>query len=249
MKILVIDIETSPNLAHVWGLWKQNIHGAQLIYPTQMMCFAAKWYGKDAVLFRSTFHHSKEEMLDDLWGLLDGADAVIHYNGIRFDIPHINREFLLSGRRPYSPIKQIDLLRTSKGQFRFPSNKLDSISKDLGIGKKIETAGHQMWVDCMNGDGSAWDRMKEYNIEDVKLTEQLYSVYKPWIKGHPNAGLYNSDEVDEIKCPRCGRDNIRKQGFAYTNVSKFQQYQCKKCGSWFRGRKNLASGEKVGMNV
>ena len=25
MKILFLDLETSPNLAHVWGLWQQNV--------------------------------------------------------------------------------------------------------------------------------------------------------------------------------------------------------------------------------
>ncbi len=53
MKILTIDIETSPNLAHVWGLWNQNVGLPQLLEPTQMISFAAKWYETKSVQFYS----------------------------------------------------------------------------------------------------------------------------------------------------------------------------------------------------
>jgi hypothetical protein len=58
-------------------------------------------------------------------GLLDSADVVLHFNGRRFDVPHLNREFLLAGLTPPSPYKQIDLLSGVVRQgSSFPSNKL-----------------------------------------------------------------------------------------------------------------------------
>jgi chromosome partitioning protein len=31
LKVLLLDIETSPNLAHVWGIWQQNVGLSQLL--------------------------------------------------------------------------------------------------------------------------------------------------------------------------------------------------------------------------
>ncbi|NIV35232.1 MAG: hypothetical protein GWN58_38990, partial [Anaerolineae bacterium] len=50
-----------------------------------------------------------EGMLEGAWELLDEADAVVHYNGKKFDIPTLNREFVKYGFTPPSPYKQIDL--------------------------------------------------------------------------------------------------------------------------------------------
>lgn len=53
MKILLLDIETSPNVAHVWGLWQQNVGTNQLLEASEVMCWAAKWYGEKDVAFMS----------------------------------------------------------------------------------------------------------------------------------------------------------------------------------------------------
>lgn len=250
MKILTLDIETSPCLAHVWGIWQQNVGLTQLLDVTEVLCWAAKWYGEDKVLFQSSYRDGKLNMIDSIWDLLDEADAVVHYNGMKFDVPHLNREFLEMNMSPPSPFKQIDLLKTAKSQFRFPSNKLDYIVGTLGIGHKIKHAGHQLWLDCMAGEQEAWDKMEEYNREDVVLTEKLYNRFLPWIKGHPNVALFEEDATIELQCPRCGgTEDIIKQGYAYTGVSKYQQYQCKDCNAWFRGRENLADRAGIAANI
>lgn len=247
MKILFLDIETSPNLAHVWGLWQQNVGLNQLMDVTEVLCWAAKWNNSDDMIFDSVYISEKASMIKRMWYLLDEADIVVHYNGIRFDIPHLNREFLELGITPPSSYKQVDLLQTTKRQFKFPSNKLDYVSQVLGIGKKTSHVGHQLWVKCMANDPAAWEIMETYNKQDVVLLEELYVKLLPWIKGHPNVALYN--DPDTLQCTRCGSDKYTKQGFAYTGVSKFQQYKCKECGAWFRGRTNLASRENLAINI
>lgn len=242
MKILVLDIETSPNLAWVWGLWKQNVNLKQLVKSTEMLCYAAKWYGDDEVLFESSHQNNKKMMIVKLWGLLNECDAVIHYNGKRFDMPHINREFLEMGLLPPSPYKQIDLIATAKNKFRFPSNKLDYIVQTLGLGAKVSHAGFDLWLGCMAGDDSSWEQMEEYNRGDILITEKLYEKFKPWISGHPNGTLYSGvDKDDELECPTCGTSNaLRPRGFTVTAMSKFQRYRCNHCGKWIRGNKAVA---------
>jgi rubredoxin len=234
-KILLLDIETSPNLAHVWGIWQQNVGINQLLESSQTLCYAAKWLGEGPVMFSSINQTSRKKMLKGIHKLLDEADAVIHYNGSKFDIPTLNKEFLLEGMPPPSPCKQIDLLQVAKKQFRFVSNKLDYVSKALGLGKKTEHMGHELWIRCMNKDQEAWAIMEEYNINDVILLEKVYEKFKPWIKHHLNLSTFSGEQV----CPNCGGKHYQKRGFAYTAISKFQRYQCTGCGFWFRSNKNL----------
>ena len=44
--MLTLDIETRPNLAHVWGLWQQNVGLSQIVERGHVMCWVAKWYGE-----------------------------------------------------------------------------------------------------------------------------------------------------------------------------------------------------------
>jgi len=241
-KILLVDIETSPNTASVWGIWQQNISPTnQLLETGRTICYAAKWLGEDEVMFDSFVKTSHKRMLKSVHKLLDEADAIIHYNGAKFDIPTLNKEFLLAGMHPPSPSKQIDLLRVAKGQFRFVSNKLDYVAQQLGLGKKTAHQGHELWLKCMGKDKEAWAVMEEYNKNDVILLEKVYEVMKPWCKNHINMSLFNDED---LVCPNCGGTHHQKRGFSYTNSSKFQRRQCQECGSWFREKKNL--GVKVG---
>ena len=162
-RILITDIETSPNLAHVWGLWQQNVSLSQLMDTTSMISFAAKWYGERNVEFYSDHHDGHAKMVKQAHRLLDEADIVVTYNGVTFDIKHFQREFILAGMNPPSPFRNVDLLKVVKSQFRFPSNKLQHVSDQLGIGQKTPHTGHELWVKCMAGDVKAWALMKKYN--------------------------------------------------------------------------------------
>lgn len=235
-KILLLDIETSPNTAHVWGIWQQNISLNQLLESSYTMCFAAKWLGEDEIFFDSVYQSEHIDMLKKIHNLIDEADAVIHYNGAKFDMPTLNKEFLLAGLSPPSPVKQIDLLQVAKKQFRFVSNKLDYVSQALGLGKKTKHVGHELWIQCMANNPEAWATMEEYNKNDVVLLEKVYYKFRPWIKHHINLSIFNDEE---IVCPNCGGKHAQRRGYALTAVSKFQRYQCRECGNWFRGNKNL----------
>jgi hypothetical protein len=122
----------------------------------------------------------------------------------------------------------VDLLNVVK-QARFPSNKLDAIAGELGIAGKVKHEGHVLWIKCLLGDPKAWRDMKRYNVQDVRVTEVVYSKLLPWIKNHPSHSLYGEQEG----CV-CGSVNLERRGFAYTTVSRFQQFRCRDCGRWMR---------------
>ena len=239
MKILLLDIETSPNTAYVWKLFKETIPLARLIDSSETLCWSAKWLGEKEIMFSSIKKTSPRRMLAHIHRLLDQADAVVHYNGKSFDIPNLNKEFLLYGFSPPAPYKQIDLINTTRRQFKFTSNKLDYICQRLGLGQKTDT-NFQLWIDCMNKDSKAWDKMEKYNRNDIVLLEKLYLKLLPWIKGHPNVGLYTEAEA----CPNCGGTHYQKRGYIYTSVCRYSRYRCNDCGSWFRDRINNLTEER-----
>lgn len=240
MKLLMLDIETSPNVVFSWGLFNQNHSIDQIESSSRTICFSAQWLGSKDVMYYGLDTHSERDMIKAAHKLLSEADAVIHYNGKKFDIPTLNKEFVRLGLKPPSPYKQIDLYQTIKSQFKFTSNKLDYVAQQLGIGKKVEHKGMQLWLGCMNGDSESWRVMQEYNIQDCALLESLYNKLLPWIPNHPNRATYSGT----FCCTNCGSSNVKKDGFAYTTMGRFQRYECKACGTWPRDNINLNKGIK-----
>jgi DNA polymerase elongation subunit (family B) len=240
MKILLLDIETSPNTAHIWGLRDQYINPSHLLESSYVLCWAAKWYGKSEIMFNSVHKSNQEDMLKEIHDLLNQADTVVHYNGSRFDIPVLNKEFLLHDFKPCSSYKQIDLLRTMRKEFRFPSNKLDYIAQRLKLGKKTDHEGYTLWVKCMNGDPKSWKKMEQYNKQDVVLLEKVYKKVLPWIKNHPNHNLFEGKG-----CSSCGSHRLTKQGFKHTTTGTYQRYQCQDCGSWSKDTKALKKHSSI----
>ena len=233
IKLLLLDIESSPNSAYVWGLYDQNISINQMIDSSRVLCYAAKWVGNDTIFFDSIHKSSRKKMLKGIHALLDMADAVISYNGRKFDLPVLHKEFLLCGLNPTSPYKHIDLLSTVRRQFKFTSNKLDYICQQLGLGKKEAHEGFELWLKCMNKDAEAWKTMEKYNVQDVALLEKLYHKLLPWIQSHPNQNVFSDEHV----CPTCASPKIQKRGTAISTTGVYQRYQCRACGTWSQSTK------------
>jgi len=195
MKILLLDIETTPLQVYTWGLWDQNIGINQIIKSTEMMCFGAKWLGQKSVAFKSVHHDGKKAMLEELHRLMDEADVLVGWNSASFDHKHINREFLENGMTPPSSVKDLDLMTVVKANFQFPSNKLDYVAQKLGVGAKVKHSGFELWINCMAGDDKSWKEMKKYQIQDVQLLDSLYDILLPWF---PGSGSVTSKERQDL---------------------------------------------------
>lgn len=243
-KILLFDIETAPNLAHVWRLFKENIGPDQLLKDGYILSFAAKWLGdpNNKIIYQENRLENDRFIVQQLINLLDEADMVIAHNGKNFDMGWVRAKAAVHGLKPFSPVKVIDTMIEAKKHFYFNSYRLSHLARVFGVAPKDEHKefpGHKLWLACIAGSNKAWNQMKRYNIQDVITLEQLYLKMRPWINNHPNVGALA--EGDKPACPKCGSDKLHKRGFHFTNVSKFQRYQCqdKACGAWSRGRFNL----------
>ena len=247
VKILLFDIETSPLKVYVWRRWMQNVYLDQTIAEWFMICWSAKWLGSDEVFSECL---TPEEILSEddtriskqLWLLMDQADIVIAHNGKKFDVPKMNSRFILAQLPPPSSYIQIDTKEVAAKQFGFSSNKLDALAGYFGIEHKDDT-DFELWVRCMKGEQEALDYMESYNRKDVVILEKVYLKLRPWIKNHPNIGLYL--EKDEMVCPSCGSKHLEEDGsFYYTTANKYVVMRCTGCGALSRMRNTAYPKDK-----
>lgn len=241
-KIATLDIETSPIVAYVWSLWKQNVGLNQIVTDWSILSFCYKWLDQKAVVYHDCA--GQENVRDDsnllalLWEFLDEADIVIAQNGVAFDVKKITARFIQSGMPPPSPFKVVDTMLEAKKLARFTSNRLAWLSDVLTDTPKSEHKkfpGFELWTECLADNPEAWAEMKKYNIVDVKATEKVYLALRPYITGHPNVAAYD-DEETLTRCPKCGSDDLQSRGVALTQTGKYRRWCCNACGGWARAR-------------
>ena len=238
MKILELDIETSLHKVFTFSLIKAYIPPKQIIEPTKVLCWAAKWLDQKKIHFRDI---RDADFIEKIYAMINEADAIIHYNGKAFDMKHLNREFLLRKMPPPSPYANIDLLTTMRQNFKMASNKLEWVSIQLGYEGKIQHRGIQLWIDCQEHNlPKAWQEMKRYNIRDVREMEPIYYDLLPWIKNHPNWGHYIKGE---LVCRNCGSTKVKRDGIERNTIVPYQRYRCTKCHKPVHGRTKLKRDE------
>lgn len=245
-KILILDIETAPMKAYIWRRWKENIGDSQVISRWFFLTWSAKWLFDDKVISsRLTKKEARAQddkrIVTELWSLLDDADIVIAHNGDRYDIPQINARFIVHGLKPTRPYQQIDTLRIARKQFDFDGNGLDNLANIFGITGKIQTS-FELWERCVNGETKALKEMETYNRQDVLLLEEMYLKMRPWIKSHPNLGLFV--DAERPVCSSCGSTNVTPKGNYVTMVGQYQTYVCGDCGAYSRERTSHTSKDK-----
>lgn len=249
-KVLVYDIETAPIIAHVWGLWENNVALNQIDTDWHILSWSAKWLGDtpDKVMYMD--QRAAKNIEDDkallmgIWKLLDEADVVITQNGKNFDQKKLNARFILNGFQPPSSYKHIDTKQIASRHFAFTSNKLEYMTDKLNTKYKKQKhekfQGHELWTQCLKGNPEAWKEMEKYNKYDVLALEELYQKLIPW-DNSINFNVYHDHSANVCKC---GSTSFIKNGFYYTNNGKYQKFRCKGCGAETRDKENLFSKEK-----
>lgn len=227
-KILFIDIEWRPALAYVWRMWKQDIQPDMLVDHGGMLCFCAHWHGQRKYMFFSEWEHGREGMAKAAKELIEQADAVVHYNGDKYDMPKITGEIVLAGLAPPPKPASIDVMKTVK-KFGFNMNRLAYVAPLLNVGSKLSHEGFTLWKKVMDGDAAAQRKMQRYCVQDVKVLVQLYERILPFITNHP---VLNSSG-DGAECPACTSKATQKRGSRTTRYFKIQRNQCQDCGHWF----------------
>ncbi len=218
-RILLYDIETFPNIGYTWGKWEQNV--IQFVKEWELASFAYKWLDGSMITCHSRRTMSEKSLVGALHSVLSEADILVAHNGDSFDLKKAKAKFIQFGMKPPALNRSVDTKKIAKSQFAFNSNSLNDLGVTLGLGKKIDTGGFELWLGCMRNDKKSWALMESYNKQDVALLEKVYLKFRAWAPTHPNVATL----ADRDGCPSCGSENVTSQGTRVTTKRKYQRYQ------------------------
>jgi hypothetical protein len=248
-RILFLDIETAPDVTWAWGVYQENAIAVKEHW--YVLSYAAQWRGSGPIVVRGLDdfpgyrggNSTEAKLIKEVRDLLDRADIVVAHNGVDFDVRKLNARMIAHRLPPPSPYRIVDTKRDLTRVAKFSSNRLNWLSKQLGIGRKTEEHHDwKMWQGCMEGDAGMWRRMKTYNRHDVVLLRELYERLAPWLD-QPNAAAFARREV--CPNPACRKPALVKWGFYRAKTRIYQRYSCRACGAWARASRSVPGGATI----
>lgn len=247
-RVLLLDIETLPMDVHVWDIkYRQRIPHYNIINDFCVLSWAAKWLCEaeiesDILTPEEAAKRDDRRILEGIWPLMDEANVVIGHNVDSFDRRRLNARFLFYDMAPPMPYQIIDTYKEAKRAFSLSSYKQDFITKHLGLTPKV-SVNYDLWLECLEGNEEALEKMLTYNRNDVRGLEDVYMRLRPWIKSHPNMAIFV--EADGNACPTCGHQDLTWGGQYYTTpVNRYRAFRCNGCRAIGRARTTDVSAER-----
>ena len=166
------------------------------------------------------------------------ANGYLMHNCDKYDIPWVRTRCLYHGIQMLPDIKSLDTLKKVRGRFLLNSNKLDYLGQFLGVGKKQDTGGFDLWKSILlDKDPEALKKMVAYCKQDVNLLEQVYNKITNYIKPNTHAGVL--DDGNAASCPNCGsiNYNLIKPVTSPAGALTYQ-LQCTDCNKFYKLNKS-----------
>lgn len=264
-RILFYDCETLPLKARIWQPGKQFVGHKQLLTGYEMwdlICIQYAWEGEPVKVLRYDKHGGTKGMIEKFDVLVRQADHCIGKNSDRFDLKMINalRMFHNLPGIPEWPDYSDDLEKQMRKFFRLPSQSLDYISKQLGIGGKNRME-MQDWVDVQDYRDSEALRASLSNAKDLRVVcQHLYKKSPTELRRDGKRALdkmceYGAKDTQDtmliwdylkthfkpkfnrslhmgydIGCKSCGSSNVKRNGSKISGKTKYQYFMCNDCG-------------------
>lgn len=247
VNVFIYDIEISPLLGWSYNRYKTNllkVEQEQLLLSFSFLEFTIdedhSMLDGDTSQVKcwtlADFDFDEKCLVQKLFDYFDSADIIIGFNNKGFDTKFANRYFIKYQLGRPSPFKQIDVFKEWKKLARLSSNGLDAVNMYLEEKGKTEVKVGDLWHDCIvDRSREAYNLLRSYNNQDVVLTYDLYKSILAYIESC-DVNLATLMQ-HPLACPRCGHiGSFEDYGFAYSQVGRYNQYQCCNCGSIIQGR-------------
>lgn len=242
-RIILFDFEVLPDLRQVMRVLKSIGNYPGLTIKAQVnsiICCGWKEFGKrEAVYCKNAWDYpgwkkdvnDDKDLVTDIRELFLGADAIVTFNGKKFDWPVLLTRMAKHGLSPLPPIPHIDVRQVIKRHLHLVHNSLDNASRFF-LNEKKGAHEWELWERTLDRDPDALKEMEKYCKQDVKLLEKLFRLARPYATGIPNHNLFTTSRAN--RCPKCQSTRIQKRGIKYTATIAYAQYWCRDCDGWFR---------------
>ncbi len=252
-RIIFYDIETIPDLQQALENWCDLVPPFPGKKPTMSASvtsccsFGYRVLGdKKATALNAWDFPAWEKNVNDDKALikealkiLNSADAVVTFNGKRFDEKYVKTRGQIHKLPALNPkIPHIDLCSVSARNFFLLNNRLKTVAKYFIEDNKLDHDGWPLWVRTHGGvnrkrDEAAEALMSKYNLKDVDLMVPLFKGLRPYITNIPNHNLHTVAGTVPL-CPGCGSTPVQRRGYYMTKTKSYHRYQCKDCGTFSR---------------
>lgn len=228
-------METPPNKAWVWGCGDQYISHGSLVKGHDnwgIICITYCWNdGKPAKVIDWGYEEQDTaKVVAEFDQIIAQADYVIGKNNNRFDDKMLNAQRMLAGLpgNPEWSKYTDDLEKQMRKYFRLPSQSLDYISKQLGLGGKIKME-MQDWIDIVekNENGlKSFNKMLKYGKKDIVDTRKLWNMLSSHFDTKFNMATFKGEK---LACKKCGSTNIVKNGTRISGGVRYNTWLCNSC--------------------
>jgi len=175
-RIAFFDIEASNLKANVGNMISYAIKplGGRVKY--------AGWTRKEAIDRNKLDRRIMKELIADL----KEFDLIVTYYGTGFDNKFIRTRAMMlwpdddGGFPTYGEVFHFDVYYAVRGNLALYNNRLATATAALGIEGKTPLPA-SIWTDARLGYPDAMAEIKEHNVEDVKILEELYVRLLPHV--------------------------------------------------------------------
>jgi predicted RNA-binding Zn-ribbon protein involved in translation (DUF1610 family) len=207
-RILLVDLETSPILAYVWGRWKQNVYQAQVLQESFILTYSCKWLGEDEILYgylspSEVKLENDFRIVNELRDIIDSADMVVGHNAcVAKDTPILMQDLTW---KKAEDLKKGDKLVSFEEKTKPGTNRRSSEGKWNGKGERkivpsevsnmVIEKRHTLKVIFDNGDevittdDHYWLGMAEncrnqqwYRTDKLRIGQRVNKFISPWEK-------------------------------------------------------------------
>ena len=233
---LFYDIETSPNIGFFWRSgYKLGISPDNIIHERAIICISYKWSDEDEV-HTLTWNKNQDDgpMLRKFVKIINKAHEIVAHNGDRFDVKWIKGRCLFHRIPIPHKLVTVDTCKQARKHFNLNSNKLDYLGEYLGVGRKHETGGFDLWKSIvLDKNPESLTKMMQYCEQDVLLLERVYEQMKSYIDVKFNYAVLNG--ATKYCCPECGSARVKVHQTITTPAGTIQRKMvCHKgCGRYF----------------
>lgn len=244
-KIVCFDLEIIPDLRKALKYWpklhspfKNKTLSASV---TSICCFGWKILGEPEVHcinawdFPSWQSDVNEDLplIEEALKVLNSADQIITHNGTNFDKKYFQTRLAIKKQQLLRDDPHSDTKILSARNFYFIDNKLDTLTKELGLEEKMDHGlGWELWERTHERDPEAMKIMEEYCKKDVVALESLYRKFRPLDKRAVNFNLWV--DPGKLACPKCGSTLLSSDGYRTTTTMRYKRMRCQSCYSPLR---------------